>query len=303
MKRITTIFIILCMLIMMSGCSKQSTADIYKMMEDESLKKVNSESSGQSEAEVSSGNLERLITEQDYEECNAAYTPELIDYGQTDKVTMGSRNETLSFTVKDTLITDNFDDLKQLTSQYAYDNVRRFLLDVDIDKDSIDEQGHILDSERGVERKALFIKLSVKNENNYEYLFLPSGLYLYSIKTENSVMSYRRVLGKNDGGAHCVDVPDAFTLKGSTRVTLQPGEEKEIVLIYFIEDKWVKQYTKYYDKDKGTYVYKNIVYGDDFSYDNIYLSTQFTHVSNNQNKDRSEFEKTKSLLELDIRQE
>ena len=86
-------------------------------------------------------------------------------------------------------------------------------------------------------------------------------------------------------------------------MTLQPGEEKEIVLIYFIEDKWVKQYTKYYDKDKGTYVYKNIVYGDDFSYDNIYLSTQFTHVSNNQNKDRSEFEKTKSLLELDIRQE
>lgn len=45
------------------------------------------------------------------------------------------------------------------------------------------------------------------------------------------------------------------------------------------------------------------MYGDDFSYDNIYLSTQFTHVSNNQNKDRSEFEKTKSLLELDIRQE
>ena len=95
---------------------------------------------------------------------------------------MGSRNETLSFTVKDTLITDNFDDLKQLTSQYAYDNVRRFLLDVDIDKDSIDEQGHILDSERGVERKGTFIKLSVKNENNYEHLFLPSGLYLYSIK-------------------------------------------------------------------------------------------------------------------------
>ena len=65
-----------------------------------------------------------------------------------------------------------------------------------------DTWGHILDSERGVERKALFIKLSVKNENNYEHLFLPSGLYLYSIKTENSVMSYRRVLGKNDGGAH-----------------------------------------------------------------------------------------------------
>lgn len=36
------------------------------------------------------------------------------------------------------------------------------MLDVDIDKDSIDEQGHILDSERGVERKALFIKLSSK---------------------------------------------------------------------------------------------------------------------------------------------
>lgn len=52
MKRITTIFIILCMLIMMSGCSKQSTADIYKMMEDESLKNVNSELSGQSEAET-----------------------------------------------------------------------------------------------------------------------------------------------------------------------------------------------------------------------------------------------------------
>ena len=49
-------------------------------------------------------------------------------------------------------------------------------------------------------------------------------------------MSYRRVLGKNDGGAHCVDVPDAFTLKGSTRVTLQPGEEKEITFTIKPED-------------------------------------------------------------------
>ena len=116
-------------------------------------------------------------------------------------------------------------------------------------------------------------------------------------------MSYRRVRGKNDGGAYCVDVPDTFTLKGATRVTLQPGEEKEIVLIYFIEDKWVKQYTRCYDKDKGMDTFKNIVYGDDVSYDNIYLSTAFVSVSNNQNKDRSEFEKIKSLLKLDIRQE
>ena len=51
--------------------------------------------------------------------------------------------------------------LRQLTSQAAYDNIRNFLLYVETD-DYIDEQGNILDSKRGVERKALFVKLSIK---------------------------------------------------------------------------------------------------------------------------------------------
>ena len=32
-------------------------------------------------------------------------------------------------------------------------------------------------------------------------------------------------------------------LKSASKITLQPGEEKEEVLIYFEEDKWVQQYT------------------------------------------------------------
>ena len=46
-----------------------------------------------------------------------------------------------------------------------------------------------------------------------------------------------------------------------------------------------------------------LVYGDDISYDNIYFSTSFMYESNNQNKDRGYFEKIKSLIKLDIRQE
>ena len=204
--------------------------------------------------------------------------------------------------LRDALITDDFSDLRQLTSQAAYDNIRNFLLYVETD-DYIDEQGNILDSERGVERKALFVKLSIKNENNSEYTLPIHSLSLYSIKKENSVMKYRRLKGTNDGGPICANAPDAFTLKSASKITLQPGEEKEEVLIYFEEDKWVEQYTYRYDKDIGKGVYGDLVYGDDISYDNIYFSTSFMYESNNQNKDRGYFEKIKSLIKLDIRQE
>ena len=281
MKRKSIIFAILCVLMLVSGCSSQSTDDIYQMMENASSKSP------------------RVYTE-DYKECNKNYMPELVQTGETAKVTIGSRNDTLSFTVTDALITDDFSDLRQLTSQAAYDNIRNFLLYVETD-DYIDEQGNILDSERGVERKALFVKLSIKNENNSEYTLPIHSLSLYSIKKENSVMKYRRLKGTNDGGPICANAPDAFTLKSASKITLQPGEEKEEVLIYFEEDKWVEQYTYRYDKDIGKGVYGDLVYGDDISYDNIYFS--FMYESNNQNKDRGYFEKIKSLIKLDIRQE
>ena len=290
MKRKSIIFAILCVLMLVSGCSSQSTDDIYQMMENASSKSNGSESSGQSD--MVSDNSPRVYTE-DYKECNKNYMPELVQTGETAKVTIGSRNDTLSFTVTDALITDDFSDLRQLTSQAAYDNIRNFLLYVETD-DYIDEQGNILDSERGVERKALFVKLSIKNENNSEYTLPIHSLSLYSIKKENSVMKY---------GPICANAPDAFTLKSASKITLQPGEEKEEVLIYFEEDKWVEQYTYRYDKDIGKGVYGDLVYGDDISYDNIYFSTSFMYESNNQNKDRGYFEKIKSLIKLDIRQE
>lgn len=299
MKRKSIIFAILCVLMLVSGCSSQSTDDIYQMMENASSKSNSSESSGQSD--MVSDNSPRVYTE-GYKECNKDYMPELVRAGETDKVTIGSRNDTLSFTVTDALITDDFSDLRQLTSQVAYDNIRNFLLYVETD-DYIDEQGNILDSERGVERKALFVKLSIKNENNSEYTLDIPGLNLYSIKMEDSVMKYRRLEGAHDGGPICADAPDAFTLKSASKITLQPGEEKEEVLIYFEEDKWVEQYTHRYDKDIGKGVYGDLVYGDDISYDNIYFSTSFMEESNNQNKDRGYFEKIKSLIKLDIRQE
>ncbi len=299
MKRKSIIFAILCALMLVSGCSSQSTDDIYQMMENASSKSNSSESSGQSD--MVSDNSPRVYTE-GYKECNKYYMPELVQAGGTAKVTIGSRNDTLSFTVTDAFITDDFSDLRQLTSQVAYDNIRNFLLYVETD-DYIDEQGNILDSERGVERKALFVKLSIKNENNSEYTLDIPGLSLYSIKMEDSVMKYRRLEGAHDGGPICADAPDAFTLKSTSKITLQPGEEKEEVLIYFEEDKWVEQYTHRYDKDIGKGVYGDLVYGDDISYDNIYFSTSFMEESNNQNKDRGYFEKIKSLIKLDIRQE
>lgn len=45
-------------------------------------------------------------------------------------------------------------------------------------------------------------------------------------------MKYRRLKGTNDGGPICANAPDAFTLKSASKITLQPGEEKEEVLIY-----------------------------------------------------------------------
>ena len=49
MKRKSIIFAILCVLMLVSGCSSQSTDDIYQMMENASSKSNGSESSGQSD--------------------------------------------------------------------------------------------------------------------------------------------------------------------------------------------------------------------------------------------------------------
>lgn len=128
MKRKSIIFAILCALMLVSGCSSQSTDDIYQMMENASSKSNSSESSGQSD--IVSDNSPHVHTE-GYNECNKDYMPELVQAGETAKVTIGSRNDTLSFTVTDALITDDFSDLRQFTSQAAYDNIRNFLLYVE----------------------------------------------------------------------------------------------------------------------------------------------------------------------------
>ena len=67
MKRKSIIFAILCVLMLVSGCSSQSTDDIYQMMENASSKSNGSESSGQSD--MVSDNSPRVYTE-DYKECN-----------------------------------------------------------------------------------------------------------------------------------------------------------------------------------------------------------------------------------------
>lgn len=87
------IFAILCVLMLVSGCSSQSADDIYQMMGNASSKSNGSESSGQSD--MVSDNSPRVYTE-DYKECNKNYMPELVQTGETAKVTIGSRNDTLS---------------------------------------------------------------------------------------------------------------------------------------------------------------------------------------------------------------
>ena len=84
MKRKSIIFAILCVLMLVSGCSSQSTDDIYQMMENASSKSNGSESSGQSD--MVSDNSPRVYTE-DYKECNKNYMPELVQTGETAKVT------------------------------------------------------------------------------------------------------------------------------------------------------------------------------------------------------------------------
>ena len=79
MKRKSIIFAILCVLMLVSGCSSQSTDDIYQMMENASSKSNGSESSGQSD--MVSDNSPRVYTE-DYKECNKNYMPELVQTGR-----------------------------------------------------------------------------------------------------------------------------------------------------------------------------------------------------------------------------
>jgi hypothetical protein len=196
-------------------------------------------------------------------------------------------NNTLSFCVKDSMVADNISDICELTSEENYHNLRNYLLNVD-KYNLIDEQGNINNSFRDVPSKVIFIKIDIKNEDDEMHKFHSANLKLYSVDRDNNKLRYK-LIENND--KTCIDSPDEWTLKGSSCITLQPKESKEVVIAYFVEDVWVQHYTGRYE---------NMQLGDEVPFNDIYLTTHFIDTGKSDYYKQG-FEGNKSLLKLELR--
>lgn len=280
------------LVLLSSGCDRKSVNDVYSIVDGGN----SAEGVGNSKSLSALEAYERGVTEgtkhvyndPGYVTWSLDDFPELVEQGDVcTTVIRGNWNTTLSFCVKDSVITDNFNNIRELTSEEAYLNLRNFLLNTD-KNNLIDEQGNINDSIRGVQKKVVFIKINIKNENDTNVNFYPMNLKLYSVDEKNNQIKYRLV---ENNDKICVDRPDDWTLKGSTCITLQPGESKEVIIGYFIESVWLEQY-------KGNYEDK--ILGDEVPLDNIYLTTHFIDTGKSVYYKQG-FESNKSLLKLDLR--
>ena len=116
----------------------------------------------------------------------------------------------------------------------------------------------------------------------------PAASIMLAKEPDNNKLRYK-LIENND--KTCIDSPDEWTLKGSSCITLQPKESKEVVIAYFVEDVWVQHYTGRYE---------NMQLGDEVPFNDIYLTTHFIDTGKSDYYKQG-FEGNKSLLKLELR--
>lgn len=285
MKKII-ILLMASLTIVITGCGKKSVDDIYSMMDKSDSKQDAATQNSDSDK------YKKNIKSEGYKEC-VNDVPELIEQGNAVTVTLqGNKKITLTMRVDDVLACDNISALKQLTSENAYNNLVNYALYKD-NNDFIAEDGSITESERGIKRKAVCVKLGVTNDDNDSYILGPAAFMLYDLRDikEDGTFQYQRLQGR----FAYTDVPDGWEYKSSDKVTLQPHEEREIVLIFFVETEWIDSGVRL--NDNGNYTYVDIKTGGS-SFNNIYMTTSFAEVSGVNVKQG--FAANKALLQLNI---
>lgn len=280
------LLIVICeVMLMLSACDRKSVDDLYNMTET-SIE----------------DDMQFLESVSDWKEVKEEYAtwgttedkPELVQQGDSCTVSFSGieGTSTLTFQVENTILSDDFNDLKKFTTEDSYDKVENYLRSVDNDN-RIDKDGKLNTDNKGMEQKAVFIKLRVKNENNKAYEFCISNLKICCIDSQDNDLLYRELRELN-----ILDTPDAWTRHGTNKITIQPGESREIVAIGFINSELINRYyTKYDMKERKAY-YKDFV-TEELPLDKLYMTTRFIDYSGG-DKGNKGFRGNKALLKLEV---
>ena len=275
--------ITVCVLSMLfiAACDRKNVNDIYSMQSESS-----------SYEQQTSAKENKVISE-GYVQCTQDDKPLLIAQGdEYTAISNGSRKKMLTFKINQSLLTDNFNTLKDMTDENMYNAALDYILNID-DNNEICADGEV-NTRKGIAQKIVIIDMSITNENDYEQNFYTNSLTLYSIKDADSTFQYRRVEGFND----FILQNNYENKKKSNVITLQPHESKEIIDIRFVSNEWMNEYTSYKGADNNI-LFKDVVL-EEVPFDSIYITTQFDGMYSNGNK--KGFELNKALLKLDLMQ-
>ncbi|HAC04177.1 MAG TPA: hypothetical protein DCE63_09435, partial [Eubacterium sp.] len=209
LKRYVITVCVLSMLFI-AACDRKSVNDIYSMQ---------SESSSY---EQQTSDKENKVISKGYLQCTQDDKPLLIAQGdEYTAISNGSRKQMLTFKINQSLLTDNFNTLKDITDENMYNVALDYILNID-DNNEICADGEV-NTRKGIAQKIVIIDMSITNENDYEQNFYTNSLTLYSIKDADSTFQYRRVEGFND----FILQNNYENKKKSNIITLQPHESKE----------------------------------------------------------------------------
>ncbi len=231
-------------LFLLAGCEKQSIHDINTEPETTSI--VSTEATITNKVHVNE------------DENNNKYNSII---NEVDKVELGESvfvnySKTTVFTacVKDTFITDNIYNCSEMMSSDNIDNIYKYYTTFE-NNHVLNEDGTITVDRFGNERVFLLVKLLIKNEADREFMFNSMGFKIFDIKSDgNKLLSYCL----RAEGFQFIDIGDDYQTQVN-HLTLQPGEEKEIVMGTPISTKLVKEYD-YYNEGESTH-YENVITG------------------------------------------
>ncbi len=231
-------------LFLLAGCEKQSIHDINTEPETTSI--VSTEATITNKVHVNE------------DENNNKYNSII---NEVDKVELGESvfvnySKTTVFTacVKDTFITDNIYNCSEMMSSDNVNNIYNFYTTFE-SSHILNEDGTLTVDKFGNERVFLLVKLLIKNEMDREYIFNSMNFKIFDIKSDkNKLLSYCL----RAEGFRFIDIGDDYQTQVN-HLTLQPGEEKEIVMGTPISTKLVKEYDRY--NEGGSTRYENVVTG------------------------------------------
>lgn len=273
-------------MLLLAGCEKKSVDDLYNMTESTSKEEIQTSKNGNSDTAS-----DWYVHNETYINWNSSEKPELIPQGEIYTVSFSKRS--LTFRVDEAVLTKDFNDLKQLTTESSYKKLENYYLNVD-NSNNIDEEGKVNLDRQGLEQNAIFIKTNIVNEMDEVSEFCATNLRICCIKQSEANLSYR-ILCELD----VLDCPDAWDIHGINKVTLQPHESREITLIGFINTELINQYYYKYDKEERKNYFKDFV-SEELPIDSLYMTTRYSDLSEGAQKNKG-FEGNKALLKLDVK--